>query len=126
MCLEKLGFLKCPLEHAVYTRREGNESLIVGVYVDDLIITGTSVANIMKFKKQMSQAFEMSDLGKLSYYLGIEVEQGPGYIELRQVVYAKKVLEKAGMSECNATKFPMEPKLQLYKDEKGKPVNATE
>lgn len=62
-------------EHAVYTRREGDDSLIIGVYVDDLIITDTSVKNILKFKKQMSQEFEMSDLGKLSYYLGIKVDE---------------------------------------------------
>lgn len=51
-CLEKLGFVKCPYEHAVYTRREGNASLIIGVYVDDLLVTGTSVANIERFKKK--------------------------------------------------------------------------
>lgn len=42
-CLEELGFSKCPHEHAVYTRREGDEVLIIGVYVDDLLITGTNV-----------------------------------------------------------------------------------
>lgn len=42
-CLLKLGFIKCPNKQAVYTRREGNESLIVGVYVDDLLVTGTKV-----------------------------------------------------------------------------------
>ena len=125
-CLEKLGFTKCPLEHAVYTKREGDESLIIGVYVDDLIITGTSVANIVKFKNEMSREFEMSDLGKLSYYLGIEVNQGKGYIELKQTAYAKKVLEKAGMRDCNSVKYPMEPKIQMHKDENGKPVNPTE
>lgn len=82
-CLEKLGFVKFPFEHAVYIRREGTESLIIGVYVDDLLITGTSVTSITKFKQQMSNEFEMSDLGKLSHYLGIEVEQGHGYIELK-------------------------------------------
>lgn len=93
--------MKCPVEHAVYTKREGEESLIVGVYEDDLIITGTSVRNIMRFKNQMSKEFDMSDMGKLSYYLGIEVDQGKGYIKLKQVAYAKKLLEKAGMSSFN-------------------------
>lgn len=125
-CLEKLGFVKCPLEHAVYTRREGEESVIIGVYVDDLIITETNVENIVKFKDQMSKEFEMSDLGKLSYYLGIEVNQREGCIELKQTAYAKKVLEKAGMLDCKPVKFPMEPRFQLHKDENGKTVNPTE
>lgn len=71
--MEELGFTKCPYEHAVYTKREGNEALVISVYVDDLLVTGISVATIDKFKQQISKQFEMSDLGKLSYYLGIEV-----------------------------------------------------
>lgn len=110
----------------MYMKKEGDESLIIGVYVDDLIITGTNVSNIVKFKMQMGKEFEMSDLGKLSYYLGIEVDQGKGYIELKQVAYSKKVLEKAGLSDCNPVKFPMEPKIHMHKDEKGKPVTSTE
>lgn len=86
-CLERLGFVKCPFEHAVYTKREGNEALVIGVYVDDLLITGTHVSVINKFKREMSTEFEMSDLGKLSYYLGIEVNQEKDYIELKQTSY---------------------------------------
>lgn len=66
----------------------------------------------------MENEFEMSDLGKLSYYLGLEVEQGNEFIEL-QMSYAKKVLEKSGMSECNPVRYPKDPKLQLHKDENG-------
>lgn len=123
--LLKLGFVKCPFEHVVYTKRDGVNSLIVGVYVDDLLVTGTSLSDIAKFKGEMSHEFDMSDLGKLSYYLGLEVTQGNGFIELRQSNYAKKMLEKAGMAECNAVKFPMEHKLQLNVDLTGKPVNPT-
>lgn len=99
---------------------------MVGVYVDDLLITGTSVANIEKFKKQMAAEFDMSDMGKLTYYLGIEVEQGKDYIELKQSAYAKKILERAGLNECKPVSYPMDSKLQLCKDEHGKLVNSTE
>lgn len=110
-CLENLGFIKCLYELAVYVKREGNESLIVSVYVDDLLITGTNVTNIMRFKKQMSGEFDMSDLGKLSYYQGIEVQQGADYIKLKQAAYAKKLLEKVGMRDCHPVKYPMEPRV---------------
>lgn len=126
MCLEELGFNKCPYEHAVYTKREGNEVLIIGVYVDDILVTGTHVGNILKFKKQMGKEFDMSDLGKMSYYLGLEVDQRRGYTELRQTAYAKKLLDKAGLANCNAVKYPMESRLQLGKDEQGKAVNSTQ
>ncbi|KAL8154922.1 hypothetical protein AgCh_000326 [Apium graveolens] len=119
-CLEQLGFEKCPYEHAVYTRREGDGALIITVYIDDILITGTKVSNIVRFKQQMAQEFEMSDLGMLSYYLGIEVSQEKDRIVLKQIAYAQKLLEKAGMGDCNLSKYPMEVKVQLDKDENGK------
>lgn len=48
--------------------------LIIGVYVDDLLVTGLSIGIIKGFKRQMSNKFDTSDMGKLSYYLGIEAE----------------------------------------------------
>lgn len=75
--------MRCPYEHAVYTKREGDETLIIGVYVDDLLVTGTSIDAVKRFKEQMNNKFEVSDLCRLSYYLGIEVEQGINRIELK-------------------------------------------
>ncbi|KAL9273928.1 Retrovirus-related Pol polyprotein from transposon TNT 1-94-like protein [Drosera capensis] len=72
--LKKLGFMRCAQEQAIYTRGEGDAALIVGVYVDDLIVTGGNTREVKSFKKQMMTEFEMSDLGLLSYYLGIEVK----------------------------------------------------
>ncbi|XP_074362620.1 uncharacterized protein LOC141702939, partial [Apium graveolens] len=60
--LISLGFEKCPYEHLVYTKREGDEVLIIGVYVDDLLITGMNVSLIESFKKQMNKEFDISDL----------------------------------------------------------------
>lgn len=82
-----LGFARCPLEHGVYLRNTGDNQLLVGVYVDDLIISGSSTVEIEKFKEQMKELFKMSDLGLLSYYLGIEVSQGVNGITLCQAGY---------------------------------------
>ncbi|KAL8157837.1 hypothetical protein AgCh_002521 [Apium graveolens] len=87
--------------------------------------SGTSVATIVKFKQQMRKQFAMSDLGKLSYYLGIEVKQEGSCIKSKQSTYAKRLLEKADLADCNSSKFSMEMKTQLDKDEKGKPVDPT-
>lgn len=81
--LLELGFARCPYEHAVYTRKNGVEKLVVTLYVDDWLIIGTSSDVIEDFKSQMKVRFKMSDLGKLCYYLGMEVVQGEGYIELK-------------------------------------------
>nr|GEX55916.1 ribonuclease H-like domain, reverse transcriptase, RNA-dependent DNA polymerase [Tanacetum cinerariifolium] len=71
--LKSLGFKKCALEQAIYTKTSKDSTLLIGVYVDDLIITGTPKKEIDKFKAQMEEKIKMSDLGLLAYYLGIEV-----------------------------------------------------
>ncbi|XP_038882322.1 uncharacterized mitochondrial protein AtMg00810-like [Benincasa hispida] len=68
----------------------------------------------------------MSDLGLLSCCLGIEVEQQKGRILFKQPTFAKRILSQFGMDDCNATKYPMEPKAQLHKDMEGAPIDATE
>ena len=98
----------------------------MSVYVDDLIITGGDVGAVAKFKMQMRNIFHMSDLGLLSYYLGLEVTQGAQGITLRQSAYATKILEKTGLAGCNASATPMEMKLKLMKEGATSSVDATE
>lgn len=63
----------------------------------------------------MAANFEMSDLGKLTYYLGIEVVQHDKGITLRHERYAMRILSETGMKDCNATQVPMDPSTQLSK-----------
>jgi hypothetical protein len=95
------------------------------VYVDDLIITGSRQRLIDEFKREMTALFKMSDLGLLSYYLGIEVEQTARSITLRQSAYVVKLLERSGMGGCKSCLSPMEEKLKLSKDRPTPRVNAT-
>jgi hypothetical protein len=69
--------------------------------------------------------FLMSDLGLLSFYLGIEVRQDAGGITLRQAHYAKKILEMAGMTDCKAAATPMEERIRLSRDSTAEEVDAT-
>jgi hypothetical protein len=74
-----------------------------------LVITDTKDAEVAAFKEEMKATFQMSDLGLLSFYLGIEVHQGDSGITLRQTAYVKRVVELAGLTDCNpaltATQF---------------------
>lgn len=110
----------------MYRKGKGVDILIVGIYVDDLIVTGSEVAGIQDFKHQMMKEFEMVDLGLLSYYLGIEVKQEKERITLKQSGFANRILQQFGMGDCNPCKCPMEPKLQLGKDTGGELVDPTE
>jgi hypothetical protein len=80
--LKGLRFNQSPLEHGLYARGVGDTRLLVVVYVDDLIIIGSCSKEISSFKAQMQVEFRMSDLGPVSFYLGIEVHQSKGKITL--------------------------------------------
>jgi hypothetical protein len=124
--LTSLGFLKCPSDPAIYCRgNKSGERFVVRVYVDDLIITGSSKQGILSFKKEMTKMFKMSDLGLLHYYIGIEVRQQKDGVLLSQSSYARKFLEKTGMSDYNPYKIPMEPKIKLSKESTSPLVDAT-
>lgn len=124
--LKKIGFEQSPLEHGLYERGTGGGRLLVGVYVDDLVIVGGNEDTITDFKRQMMEEFKISDLGSLSFYLGIEVHQESGVITLNQAAYASRIVEKAGLVGCNTCATPMEPRLKLSKDSKAPLVDATE
>lgn len=109
----------------MYKRNTNEVCLLIGVYVDDLIITGSSNAEIGRFKEQMMQKFSMSDLGLLSYYLGIEVKQTDQGISLCQTGYAAKIIEQSGMKGCNPCVTPMENRLKLSKKSEDPAVDTT-
>lgn len=123
--LVSLGFSKSKVEHAVYRRGVGDSLLLVGVYVDDLIICGPSVNKITDFKQQMMRTFSMSDLGLLSYYLGMEVKQEKGSITICQKAYATKIVEQCRMSQCKPSDTPMEQRIKLTTAKPGTEIDST-
>ena len=95
------------------------------MYVDDLIVTGAHTEDINNFKREMAARFRMSDLGALSYCLGIEVRQGKEELTLGQSAYASKLLERSGMAEYKPCVTPMEERLKLTKASTTAKVDAT-
>ncbi|KAG7552453.1 Integrase catalytic core [Arabidopsis thaliana x Arabidopsis arenosa] len=124
--LMELKFVKCSKEPSLYRKEEDKQLLVVAVYVDDLLVTGSSLGVIFDFKRRMSEKFEMSDLGKLTYYLGIEVVQHESGIMLRQERYASKILAETKMEECNAVHIPMTANLKLSKAQEEKSIDEKE
>jgi hypothetical protein len=124
--LGSLGFQRSAYEHVVYTRGAGEQRLIVGVYVDDLVITRGDVQELEQFKEQMKKTFQMTDMGLLRFYLGLEVEQNQDGITISQGSYALKILQGAGLADCNASHTPMESRLKLSKYSTDDCVDATE
>ncbi|XP_066365482.1 uncharacterized mitochondrial protein AtMg00810-like [Miscanthus floridulus] len=123
--LIELGFQRSTSEHAVYLRGAGDRRLVVGVYVDDLVITGGNNTDISKFKEEMRSTFQMTDLGLLRYYLGLEVSQTEVGITINQSAYAAKILENAGLAGCSPSHTPMESRLKLSKSSSAPSVDPT-
>ncbi|XP_017431953.2 uncharacterized mitochondrial protein AtMg00810-like [Vigna angularis] len=124
-----LGFEKCVSEHGVYVQscqhKGRTEKLIVCLYVDDLLVTGSCEELISAFKTEMQNEFEMSDLGRLSYFLGIEFTKMEGGTMMHQSRYALDLLEKYEMSDCNAASTPAEVGLRLEKEPEEEAVDPT-
>lgn len=109
------GFQKSNYDHTLFLKKHGDKILMVSVYVDDLIYTGNDENMCNEFKLSMQKEFEMTDLGKLKFFLGVEVHQSKNGIHLCQKKYAKEVLERFDMWNCNAVKNPIVPGTVLSK-----------
>jgi hypothetical protein len=123
--LKRMGFMSCPHDATIYQRGKGENALLVGVYVDDLVIIGAKDVEVAAFKEEMKATLLMSDLGHLSFYLGIEVHQGDSWITLRQTAYTKHIVELAGFTNCNLALTSMEERLMLSRDCTTEEVDAT-
>ncbi|GAU33196.1 hypothetical protein TSUD_206550 [Trifolium subterraneum] len=124
--LHKEGFVKCSVEFGVYMKgNDVSDAILICLYVDDLLITGSNNNCIEKFKGRLKNEFEMSDLGKLNYFLGLEFLYEPNGIVLHQKKYIADVLKRFHMEHCNEAETPMEANLKLSKGEDEQAVDAT-
>ena len=115
--LLNLGFTKSLSEFTLYLRKVDDEILVVSLYVDDLLVTGSSMEQIDAFKREMKDVFEMSDLGKMTFFLGMEVKQKQNEIFICQHKYAKEILKKFNMEECKPKATPMNQKEKFCKED---------
>ena len=77
------------------------------LYVDDLIYMDTSTKMVEDFKQKMMKEFEMSDLGLVKYFLGIQVKQSKGEIFISQEKYIDDLLKKFQMDKCKSVSTPI-------------------
>nr|KYP66622.1 Copia protein [Cajanus cajan] len=123
--LQKIDFVKSKVEYGVYTLTKGDNVVIICLYVDDLLITGSNEKLIQEVKKKMMQEFEMTDLGRMSYFLGLEFRDTEAGLILHQKKYATEMLKRFNMLNCNAAVTPMETGLKLVSNSEEKQVNPT-
>lgn len=120
------GFMRCPYEHALYVKySEFGDIVIICLYVDDLIFTGNNLKLISEFREALISRFEMTDMGLMCYFLGLEVSQMDNGIFISQKKFASDILKKFNMKDCKSVLTPVAEKMKLSKDEGGENVNVT-
>ncbi|GKE18472.1 retrovirus-related pol polyprotein from transposon TNT 1-94 [Tanacetum coccineum] len=116
-------FSKGSVDPTLFIRREGKESLLVQIYVDDIIFAASTPELCDLFAKIMCSKFKMSMMGKISFFLGLQTSQSPRGIFINQSKYALKSLKKYGFDSCDPVDTPMVEKSKLDEDKEGKVVN---
>jgi hypothetical protein len=103
----------------VYYRYGGGEGVILYLYVDDILVFGSSLKVIEEVMKFLSNNFEMKDLGEADVILNIKLlREGDGGVTLLQSHYVKKVLSHFGFSDCQPAPTPYDPSVLLWKNQR--------
>jgi len=104
-----LSFESCPYDPCLYIRRRSSGVVIIALYVDDLLISGSSLGEVQWLKTEMERRFEMQDCGEAKLCLGLEIvrNRSARTLVLHQELYANKVLDRFGMHESRPVSTPM-------------------
>ncbi|GJX17353.1 retrovirus-related pol polyprotein from transposon TNT 1-94 [Tanacetum coccineum] len=119
------GFTKGTIDPTLFTIRYGEDILIVKIYVDDITFGSTNPKFSKRFKKLMHSRFEMSLMGEMKSFLGLQIYQSPRGIFINQAKYALKILKKYGKNKCDSLGTPLATKPKLDADLSGTPVDQT-
>eukprot|EP00253_Pinus_taeda_P035879 PITA_35879 len=115
----------CHSDNTVYTKTVGNSLIILVLYVDDLILTGSDPILINHVKSSLKKKFEMTDLGHLHYFLGLQVLESKEGIFLSQSKYACDLLRFFHMEDCKPAPSPFQSGVKLSVSCTSPEVDAT-
>ncbi|GJY78790.1 retrovirus-related pol polyprotein from transposon TNT 1-94 [Tanacetum coccineum] len=118
-------FSKGAVDPTLFTQKTGKHILLVLIYVDDIIFASTEPKACDLFSNEMSSKFQMSMMGQMSFFLGLQVSQNPGGIFINQSKFAFEILKKFGIDSCDHVDTPMVDRLKLDEDPLGIPVDQT-
>ncbi|XP_012850949.1 PREDICTED: uncharacterized protein LOC105970659 [Erythranthe guttata] len=105
--LSHKGYTRGSVDRTLFFKKSKGDILIAQIYVDDIVFGSTSQTKIEEFVKQMSSEFEMSMVGELTYFLGLQVKQMSDGIFITQSKYAKNLVKCFGLESAKTVRTPM-------------------
>jgi hypothetical protein len=119
------GFTRGQADRTLFIRNQGNQKLIVQIYVDDIIFGATLDSQAHDFSKEMKQEFEMSMIGEFNYFMGLQVKQTSEGIFISQSKYVKDLVKRFSLDGKSHARTPMSTSFKLCTNLTGKQVDPT-
>ncbi|GKA21620.1 retrovirus-related pol polyprotein from transposon TNT 1-94 [Tanacetum coccineum] len=113
------------VDNTLFTKKKSSNLIIVQIYVDDIIFGSTCQDMCDEFAKIMHDEFEMSMMGELNFFLGLQIKQKEDGIFFNQSKYIKEMLRKFGLGDSKPMKTPMSSDTKLTKGEECESVDST-
>ena len=113
------------IDTTLFIKTKEKDMLLVQIYVDDIIFGATNDSLCEDFSKCMHSEFEMSMMGELNFFLGLQMKQLKEGTFINQAKYIKDLLKRFNMEEAKVMKTPMSSSIKLDMDEKGKSIDST-
>ena len=123
--LLKHGYTRGKIDQTLFIKRVEKDLILAQIYVDDIIFGSTSETLCKDFETVMKQRFEMSSLGEMTMFLGLQIRQDSSGILLHQGKYVTDMLEKFGYQDSKEAATPMAERPLLHSDPDGEPVDQT-
>lgn len=118
-----LDFTASPFNISLFVKYDGTDTIVLLLYVDDIILTGSNSSKVQNVITELSKVFKLKDMGKLTYFLGFQIHYNAnGDIFVNQTKYIKNLIHKVGMDSCKPANTPCKPHNQLL-DVEGTPMS---
>ncbi|GJV63463.1 putative ribonuclease H-like domain-containing protein [Tanacetum coccineum] len=110
------GFKRGKIDHALFIKKQKGDILLVHVYVDDIIFGSTNTELCTRFEKLMKEKFQISSMGELTFFLGLQVQQKKDGIFISQDKYVAEILKKFNYTDVKSASTPVDLEKPLVKD----------
>ncbi|PWA82283.1 ribonuclease H-like domain-containing protein [Artemisia annua] len=118
------GYRRGAIDKTLFIKRDKKDIMLVQVYVDDIIFGATKQSMVKEFEELMQKEFQMSSMGELTFFLGLQVKQSSTVIFISQDKYVTNILKKFNLNTIKPVTTPIKSSNSLGKDEDGKPVEV--